>query len=290
MVPPVAPETEPVETILPPGIDTPEVAEDFSAFADDGDGAEAPPEPASGPGDAQAAVATPDSGAGVQPVVAPPVAPVAPAPPVVPQAQPIVPGAAAPVAPVPVAAPAAPAQPAMTDMQIRENLVTEIAGRYAMPEAVKDQFMLEPEKVLPTFAARLFVDVYDAVFNSIMAQIPQVMGQREQIRETQRSIENKFHERWPTLKDPSFQKDIAAVAKTYRAQNPEATFEQAIEAVGAMVSVIKGVPLPGQAAAQLPVPPQMRPPVPAGVGASRASAPVAAQTNLFADIFAGPDD
>jgi hypothetical protein len=158
-----------------------------------------------------------------------------------------------------------------------------------MNEAAKEQFMMEPEKILPVFAARLYVDIYDAVFSSIAAQLPQMMGQREQVQQVQRNTENQFFTRWPTLKDPSLQGDIASVARTYRATNPQATLEQSIEAVGAMVSVIKGVPLPGQNPAQPSVSPQSRPPLPAGVGASRAPVPATPQQNLFADLFMSED-
>jgi len=294
--------TELVETVLPGDSSTESVSspdEIYNVFGDDSDSIETPePESPTSPEGAPGH-ATPDGETGATPTGIPPgPVPAAPAPPV------IVPGAVVPQAPVapvvPVAQPAgaptaaqAPAPvaapaPGPDIAQMRENLVTEIAGRYSMSDQVRDEFMMNPEKVLPTFAARLYVDIYDAVLGTVMSQIPQVMGAREQQVQVQRSAEERFFTRWPTLKDPNLQRDIASVARTYRQQNPQASFEQSIEAVGAMVSVMKGVPLPGQTSTPSPAPPQ-RPPIPAGVGASRAPAPAAPQTNLFEEVFSRDD-
>jgi hypothetical protein len=256
-----------------------ETQDDFSALLaeDTGEGI-ADPTPEGPP-----AAAEPVGGqSGATPVVGTPGAQATP------QAPPVPTPAAAvgevPPPPTPAAAPAvqAPAAaPAQTLEQMRENIVTEVASRYAMPPEVRDQFMLNPEQVLPQMAARLYVDIYDAVFNSVMAQIPQVMSSREQQVRAAQASEARFFERWPALRDPQFTRDIVAMGRAYRQQNPQATPEQAIEAIGAMVSVAKGVALPGAGSAS---PPQMRPPTPIGPGMARAAAPVAPQRTIWDEL------
>jgi hypothetical protein len=168
--------------------------------------------------------------------------------------------------------------------QMRENLVAEIASKYAMPEEVKEKFLMNPEQVLPTMAARLYVDVYEAVLQTVQAQIPSFMNVREQQVRMSQQAESSFFQRWPALKDPKYANDIVAMGRAYRQQNPQASFEQAVEAVGAMVSVAKGVPLPSQA--QPSQSPQIRPPVPVGPGASRASVPMSQpQKNFWEETF-----
>jgi hypothetical protein len=221
------------------------------------------------------ASAAPDGSLGEATGVVPPGAPVVtPAPPVV---QPV-----AAQAPAPAPAPMVDPGPAL--LQQREALVSEIAQKYAMPEAVKDQFLLNPEQVLPTMAARLYVDVFEAVLQTVMTQVPQVMAVRENQARVAKQTEDSFFQRWPSLKRPELVQDILGMGRAYRQQYPQATFEQAIEAVGAMVSVARGIPLPGQAA-PAQAPPQARPPIPVGPGASRAPLPPATQKSLWEDIF-----
>lgn len=269
--------------------------ETFNDFVDTG--VDESPVTTAAPGEPPATAAPDSSVGGGAPAAVPPGVQATPsAPPVqtpaaaAPGVPPIPPAAAAPAVQAPVATPApasspAPAAPgAQPDLhQVREGIVAEIAQRYAMPDAVRDQFLLNPEQVLPTMAARLYVDVFDAVLQTVMGQIPQLMSAREQQVRVAQTTEQKFFERWPALRDPQYAADIAAIGRSYRQQNPQATFEQAMEAVGAMVSVAKGLPLPG---ATPSAPPQMRPPSPIGPGAARGPAPAApAQDNPWSDIF-----
>lgn len=267
--------------------------ESFNDFVDTG--VDESPVTTAAPGEPPATAAPDSSVGGGAPVAVPPGVQATPsAPPVqtpgaaAPGVPPIPPAAAAPAGQSPAApatmpgAPAAPgAQPDL--LQMREGIVAEIAQRYAMPDAVRDQFLLNPEQVLPTMAARLYVDVFEAVLQTVMGQIPQLMSAREQQVRVAQTTEQKFFERWPALRDPQYAADIAAIGRSYRQQNPQATFEQAMEAVGAMVSVAKSLPLPGITPS---APPQMRPPSPIGPGAARGSAPAApAQDNPWSDIF-----
>ena len=216
--------------------------------------------------------------AAVVPPTAPPVAPAA-VPPTAPQVVPTQEQPAA-VAP-PVQASSEPVQ----DLgKMREGLVAEIAQRYAMPEQVRDQFLTNPEQVLPVMAARLYVDIYDAVLQTVMTQVPQFMTAREQQVQVARSTEEAFFKRWPSLKDPQYANDIVSVARTYRQQNPKASFEQMIEAIGAMVTVARGVQPPMAQAPAQPSAPQVRPPTPLGSGVVRAAAPVNPQRTIWDEL------
>ncbi|HEX6824734.1 MAG TPA: hypothetical protein VF077_00345 [Nitrospiraceae bacterium] len=214
------------------------------------------------------------------------------APAQVPPAQPAV---AAPQAPQPQFVPAQPGQPVPQQPQItpqeallqqRENLVTEIAARYSMPDDVRNKFLMEPETVVPTMVARIYLDVFDAVYGTVVQQLPQLMGMREQQVNHARQTEDKFFGRWPSLKDPQFYQDIMSIGRAFRQSNPQATPEQTIEYVGAMVSVARGVQLPNAAPAPSP---QYRPPVPVGPGASRSQAPANNPDNYWFDLMKEDD-
>ena len=222
-------------------------------------------EPAGGPPSAAAPLPAPPEAPGA-------LTPGAAAPPSQTPAVPAAPTAAAPTvvqSPSPTsAAPPAPQAPGVPGdlMQMRESLVADIASRYTVSEEVRNQLLLEPDKVLPTMAARIMVDTYDAVMQTVMAQIPQMQAQREHVVQVSRQTEEKFFQRWPALKDPAYSQDILTTARAFRQANPQATPEQALEAVGAIVHVQRGIPLSAPTQAPPQVAPSVRPPIPVSPG------------------------
>lgn len=242
-----------------------------------------------------------------------------PATPPAPEEKPAVPGSvatpqvpAAPVtAPVPPVAqppastaplPQAAAQPSTGEAPViptteqlmtqRNQLIDQIASRYSFTPEQEAQLQTEPEKVLPVIAARLQVETFEAVLQTVMAQIPTVLATHRQQEDRATQYNNAFYGRWPALRDAKYNPRLTEVAQAYRQANPRATPEQAIESIGAMVHVMEGIPVPTPASASAPaaVAPQMvpassmRPPTPAGVGASTRPAAVPSTPNIFEEL------
>jgi hypothetical protein len=93
-----------------------------------------------------------------------------------------------------------------------------------------------------------------------------------QHHETAKGGENSFFERWPDLKDQKFNKTIREVSTGYRRAFPQASVEEAIEDIGAMVMrkhSLAASPVPREKLTS-PLP---KPFVPAGAGAASGPAP-----------------
>ncbi|MGC8807873.1 MAG: hypothetical protein ACP5QB_10095 [Thiomonas sp.] len=156
-----------------------------------------------------------------------------------------------------------PEPPAQPQEDPRENLMREIAARYSLPAEMRQQFVAEPDKVLPQLVARVYLDVFDAVMNVITQQMPGMLAQFQEWRRA----EEEFFNRWPELRDPKYHKAIREVAQALKAAEPNITPEQARERIGATVMAMYGLQ---------PRPRPVRPPVPASPGGV---APRATQTD-----------
>jgi len=159
----------------------------------------------------------------------------------------------------------------------REALVNEISSRYSVSDEDKDLLQTEPEKVLPKFAGRLFADVYDAVFQTVYAQIPSLVASYNRGQKAATDYQDQFYQRWPGLDKTQHDGVVVRLARAYVNANPRASREQVIESVGAWAHVQLGIP-PSGLQAPAPPPPPARPPTPVGIGAS-VPGPGAAQGN-----------
>lgn len=248
------------------------------------------PEPTATPAPAEPAVAPTVPGSTVTPPAAEP-----------PATAPVPPAASAPAstAPLPQATTQpstgepAPAPPTTEQLwQQRTSLINDIASRYTFTPEQEAQLQTEPEKVLPQIAARLQVETFEAVFQTIMAQLPTVLSSFRQQETASARYNDAFYGRWPALRDARFNQRLTEVATAYRQSNPRATPEQAIEAIGAMVHVMEGIPVgtpapaapPAAVAAPPPLASSMRPPAPAGVGASSRPVGVPSTPNIFEEL------
>jgi len=184
-------------------------------------------------GDVSVPAAAPESTVQATPVATPepvvaPVTPVAAEPVVAPpqaQAEPV----AQPTAPVDIAA-------------LRKDYETQLVSHYGMDAETAQRLQTEPELVLPQLAARVHLEVLDAV----MAQLPQRMTSmltqfnESTARETE--AEGTFFGAYPDLKG---HKDaVIRVGQMYRAANPKATKEQAVKAIGDFVRQSLGLLAP----------------------------------------------
>ena len=219
--------------------------DDLTGVGDDTAGAPPTPEPQA-PEPAQA----PKDGAAAAPPTPPPTSEPEPGPPETkpepkpPEAAPTQVQEPAPAPQPPVEPQAKPAGPPTTEelLKVREDIRKQIRDRYTVPDEQKEALLTEPEKVLPDMASRIMMDTYDAVMASVVQQLPQLVAAVQQQFQASSSLEQRFYQAWPKLKDPKFRETIRRVATTYRQLNPKAKPEQFIKEVGAQASFILGVP------------------------------------------------
>jgi len=185
---------------------------------------------------------------------APPAAPVAAEPPVPPQAP-------ATPTPEPVATPQTPEQSAADIATLRQNYFNDLSQYYTLTPEDAQRLQTEPELVLPTLAAKVHLEVLDAV----MAQLPQrmtmMMTHYTESTKREQAAEEAFFAPFPDLKE--HKEAVLRVGQMYRAANPKATKEQAIQAIGNFVRQSLGLPNPAQQQQQAPIVP-VNPFTPAG--------------------------
>lgn len=239
------------------------IADLFSAFQGESPATPAsvetpvePVEPVVAPAAASLEVATP-------PAAAPPpaVLPVAAA------APPVAPVADAPQTPAVEPSPAAVAQPeTLTPEKIaerRQGLVTQIAENYKIQDADLQHLAAgDFGQVLPSLAAHLYVDIYEAVVQAIQPMMQTATAQHYTQQQQQTEFKNNFFEKWPALKaKPEYLPTIARVMGVYRQLNPTAPVEQVIQEVGAHAMATLQLPPNGAAAAVPAAPPATTPAV-----------------------------
>lgn len=148
--------------------------------------------------------------------------------------------------------------------------------------------LTEPEKVLPKLAAQLHVDVFDAVFNSVVSALPQLFEMHSQQRTAREAAQSEFYSEFPTLKDPKYIPQVETALLLYKQMNPNATRAQAIAHTGVQVSLANQLTLPEKYLKQMGVvsaPPPVAPAafVPASPGGARVPAP-SGQPNYYEAI------
>lgn len=231
---------------------------------------------------------------GVQPQQQPPAAAQPPA--ASPVAQPATVPAQPPVQPVTPPAPVeTPEQKAAREQAERtaaeaeeKKLFDGLVQYYNLPEELAAQLPTEPEKVLPVLAAKVHQAVARSVHQLMLQyeqRMPQMLNQIQKVQESESADRKAFYDAWPAL--VQYEKQVLQAGALYRQLNPSATREQAIAAIGRIVSESLGItaapPPPGQppVAPQPPAPPaSFRP---AGVGTAAGGQPPAS-TNEFEAI------
>lgn len=138
--------------------------------------------------------------------------------------------------------PVAEAPQAVTAEQLalqRQQFKEQVKKTYAMSEEMAQRFEENPTEVLAEFAADTHLRIMESVLSVVKANISQVVKEATHVDQTSAAREVEFFNAWPELKGHNAV--IARVAKTFREQNPAASKEDAILAVGYNTLVSLGV-------------------------------------------------
>jgi len=181
-----------------------------------------------------------------------------------------------------------PPQQALTPEAIakaRNEAIQRIAQRFSFTDEEREALREEPDRVLPSLAARLQVETYEMVLAALHSVLPTLIGQAIQGHHVAQTTHSKFLERWPELRDPRYEPVIREVAAQYRKAFPDATPEDAIEDVGRMVMRKLGIKPKSPEQKARPTSPSPRSYVPAGRGAASSSQPARKpEPNMWAEL------
>jgi len=167
----------------------------------------------------------------------------------------------------------------------RNDAIQRIAQRFTFTDEERESLREEPEKVLPSLAARLQVETYEMVLAALHSVLPTLIGQAIQGHQVAQTTHSKFLERWPELKDPRYEPVIREVATQYRKAFPNATPEDAIEDIGRIAMRKLGIKPKSPEQKARPTSPSPRSYVPAGRGAASSAQPAKKpEPNLWAEL------
>lgn len=174
--------------------------------------------------------------------------------------------------------------------RIRGEIESQLTQMYELEPDDAELFQLEPEKVLPKVAAKLHMNVVEALHEGVQSMLPQMIQQVQQRQQAQEKSVGAFFEAWPALNDEQYMDTVVRVVENYKRAYPHAPLEQVINEAGAAAMVALKLPIGGQQQQpqqqqQQPAP-SMAPPPPANPGAGSQTLPTQPQTgNVFEQMF-----
>ncbi len=127
----------------------------------------------------------------------------------------------------------------------RNKAVDEVRKRYEFTPEQKDEFVLNPENVLPQMAADLYVDVFESVLGAVNQMLPHRVATINSVSLQAAERTNEFYSEWPGLKTTEGEKQVIRIGRVYRDLNKNATSEEFIRDVGTQASIALGIPIPG---------------------------------------------
>lgn len=125
--------------------------------------------------------------------------------------------------------------------QVMEKLVTQ----FQLSDEEADEFMTNPKEIVPKFAARLYLDVFESVMRGVHQSVPGMIVQTQEVRNTAEKAEQAFFAKWPMLQATQHRDTIMRLGAAYRQAHPQASTEQFINDVGAQAIVALRLPFEG---------------------------------------------
>ncbi len=167
--------------------------------------------------------------------------------------------------------PAKPTEPAPSPEEVRTSVLEQMEKSYQFSEEDANLVRIEPEKALPKLAARLFVDIYEAISHGVYTQLPTIINTLSEQRASSTKHEGSFFEAFPELNKPEYAEQLGRTGKFWRDQNPDATAEQAVQGIGTTAMAMLGltkveVPVVETPPAVKPIPPSVPAAAASGAG------------------------
>lgn len=182
--------------------------------------------------------------------------------------------------------PIEPPKPPITPEQAKERrveLIKSMENSIEIPDDDLEALGLDPDggkKLLRNLAAQATVTAFEATLSVVRSIVPQMLEEYTTAKSLQEKYRSEFFEKWPSLNKPEYQQTIRQVAQMFGSLFPNATPEQAIQAIGSQVALMVGATPQPTPSVQPPKP--FSPASPGGSGANR---PAGAPTNIFDELL-----
>jgi hypothetical protein len=169
--------------------------------------------------------------------------------------------------------------------QKRAETLQALADHYHLSEEDKQAMLLEPEKVLPRLAAEIQLSTYENALRAVYAQMPGIIENVLVSQNVAHQRENEFFSEFPTLSNPEYRNKIQEAVRYVLHTKPNLSWADAKREIAGLSAYTLGVPLvPQPLPLAAPVPPQLRPHVPAGAGTAGFSPAAGSGDNPYGAI------
>lgn len=146
-------------------------------------------------------------------------------------------------APIPTVAPTVSKQLTAEEFAAEETRIFgELEKLYTMSEEEAQNFLTEPELVLPKTAARLHMAITKDVIGGIHSVLPGIIQAHMNNTGVEQKARDSFYSVNPDLNDPKYEEYIFRVGKMFREVDPNAPSDVAAVRIGDMVRQALGLP------------------------------------------------
>jgi hypothetical protein len=147
---------------------------------------------------------------------------------------------------------------------LRQQRTEALTKSYAITEDQAMGIMTDPGKVIPQLAAEIHNRIVDEVFQHLPQYVGQMVQNVQTFNKREAETLDAFYSAWPELKGS--EEAVLRVGQMFRAANPNATREVAIQTIGQMTMLSLGKSRQAPQAQQMPNTPAAAPFQPANGG------------------------
>lgn len=136
----------------------------------------------------------------------------------------------------------------------KDAMINIFAERtFALSDEDKQALVESPETIIPNLMGRVLFAAASSAQRLMMEQLPFMIQNHLSTTKGVEESQSKFFDAFADLKDPKYRADLQRYADFYRAQYPQSTLEERIQAVGTWGRMHFKLPAPAAASPAAPV-------------------------------------
>lgn len=145
-----------------------------------------------------------------------------------------------------------PPQPQPTEEELQERYTTWRTGaeaalakqHYLLDDATVEELEANAELTIPKLMSRVYLDAVTASVGHVIAALPGLITQMNEVQRQSDKAEENFFEAWPLLKDR--RPDVIRLGQMYRQVFPQASEVDFIREVGSQAHIALKIPVAAQ--------------------------------------------
>lgn len=112
---------------------------------------------------------------------------------------------------------------------------------FQVSEEDANLMLTTPEKVLPKFAANLYMQMYNSIFYGLQNELPTIIANVQQKTIERDRFENSFYEAWPKLDRTKHDTLVRQIVQMYVQMNPKADYKTVVQNAGIQAMFAAGI-------------------------------------------------